>query len=320
MAGWRDSRNFVLSRNKVLSTREIGALRDKVVMRTLNLRKVRWIVREMEKRELSVHQIAKQQDITPQHARRLYRRYKDVKPYKLNNVICLQKCGRKPKPITDYERNVVLDVKKEIGLGATNIEKILEEKGVKISHNRIHKILLEQNLARIEPKKSRRRKYIRWERKHSNSLWHTDWSEYGGQNLILYEDDASRLITGYGIFKSATTDNSITVLNSALSRWGVPKQIMTDHGAQFCADEDEVYRFTEYLKSNGVKHILARIKHPQSNGKIERLFYTIKRLIDEKGSLDAAVRFYNEERPHMSLENGHLRTPLTAFQEKKRNN
>ena len=43
------------------------------------------------------------------------------------------------------------------------------------------------------------------------------------------------------------------------------------------------------------------------------------KLIELKGSLDAAVKFYNEERSHMSLENNHLRTPLTAFNEKKRN-
>jgi len=36
-------------------------------------------------------------------------------------------------------------------------------------------------------------------------------------------------------------------------------------------------------------------------------------------TLDEAVKFYNEKRPHMSLENGKLRTPLQAFYEKKRN-
>jgi putative transposase len=289
-------------------------------MRTLNLRKVRWIVREMEKRELSAYQIAKQQGITPRHVRRIYKRYRGLERHKLNEVVSLKRCGRKPKQSTDYEINAVLDVNKELGFGATNIEKVLSQRGIHIPHNRIHRILLENNLANIEPKKSRRRKWIRWERKHSNSLWHTDWSDYKGTNLILYEDDASRLIVGFGIFRNATTDNAIDVLNSALSTWGTPKQLMSDHGAQFCADEKDVYRFTEYLKSNGIQHILARVKHPQSNGKIERLFYTIKHLLDEGESLEAAVKFYNEERPHMSLENGHLRTPLTAFNEKKRNN
>ena len=93
--------------------------------------------------------------------------------------------------------------------------------------------------------------------------------------------------------------------------------MLTDRGTQFCCDENEKYRFREHLNSIGVKHILARVKHPQTNGKLERLNQTIFRLIKLKGSLDAAMKFYNEERPHMSLENGHLRTPLQAFHEKK---
>jgi len=289
-------------------------------MRTLNLRKVRWIVREMEKRELSAYQIARQQGITPRHVRRLYKRYRNLERHELNRKVCLKHCGRKARPSTNYEINAVLEAKKQTGLGATNIEKVLSEKGIKIPHNRIHRILLDNGLAKIEPKKSRRRKWIRYERKHSNSLWHTDWSEYKGSNLILYEDDASRLITGFGLFKNATTDNAIDVFKNAVAIWGMPKQLISDHGAQFCADENDIYRFAEFLKSNGTQHILSRVKHPQTNGKIERLFYTIKHLIEEKGSLEAAVKFYNEERPHMSLENGHLRTPLTAFHEKKRNN
>jgi putative transposase len=311
---------LVLSRNKVLSTREIGALRDKVVMRTLNLRKARWVVREMHKREFSVGYIAKQQNITPQYARRLYQKYKDVPLYKLNDAICLKKCGRKPRQSTKEEIDAVIEVKTKMGFGAVLIEKVLSEKGVKIPHNRVHRILWENGLAKEEPKKSRRRKWIRYERKRANSLWHTDWSDYKGQNLIIYEDDASRLITGFGMFKNATTENALDVYENAVRKWGSPKQLMSDHGSQFCADENDVYQFTEYLKSKGTEHILARVKHPQSNGKVERLFYTIKRLLDEGKSLEEAVRFYNEERPHMSLENGHLRTPLTAFYEKKANN
>jgi putative transposase len=289
-------------------------------MRTLNLRKIRWIVREMEKGELSAYQIGKQQRVNPRHVRLLYKRYRGIERHKLNRTICLKNCGRKPIPFTKEEIHTVVTVRKQMGFGATNIEKVLSEKGIRIPHNRIHAILLDQNLAKLEPKKSRRRKWIRYERRHSNSLWHTDWSEYHGQNIIIYIDDASRLITGYGIFKSATTDNTLKIYDEAVANWDRPKAVMSDHGAQFCTDENDNFRFRDHLKSTGTKHILARVKHPRSNGKVERAFRTIKKLIILKGNLDMAIKFYNEERPHMSLENGHLRTPLTAFREKKRNN
>jgi len=51
------SRNYFLLENKV---------NDLLYMRKLNKRKVKWIVREMDKEERSVYRIAKIMDITPQ--------------------------------------------------------------------------------------------------------------------------------------------------------------------------------------------------------------------------------------------------------------
>jgi putative transposase len=293
-------------------------LSDTEGMRKLNKKKIRWIVREMKKGELSVYRIAKQQNITPQWVRKIYNKYKDKNLYK-PNVIVFKKPGRKSKEITKEEIEIVRRIYYENhGLGAINIERILRNEGIKIPHNRIHKILIKEGLAKEQCKKKNRRKWVRYERKHSNSLWHTDWFEHKERQIILYEDDASRLVTGYGEFKTATTENSIKVFDDAVGKWGKPKQVMSDHGTQFCANEDKKYKFEEYLKLNGVKLIKARVKHPQSNGKLERLIFTIKRLLDRELSLDEAVKFYNEKRYHMSLGNGHLRTPLQAFYEKMR--
>ena len=97
---------------------------------------------------------------------------------------------------------------------------------------------------------------------------------------------------------------------------------MTDHGSNFVTVEVEGIKkgesqFTELLKSYGIKHIKARVKHPQSNGKAERAVGTIKHL-DYLGNLDKAVKLYNFTRPHMSLTNKKLRTPYRAFLDKQR--
>jgi len=281
-------------------------------MKKLNQRKIQWIVREMKRKELSMYQIAKMQKITIFHAWRVYHKYNGIKGPKLLH------CGRKPTSITQEEVELVKKAKEETGFGAVNLEKVLAEQGSKMPHNRIHAILRQEGLAMKQPNKSRRRKWVRYERKHSNSLAHADWFEHEGKQIILYEDDASRLITGFGEFDAATTENALKVFDKAVENWGAPKQLMTDHGTQFCAVEEREYRFTEYLRSKGVEHIMARVKHPQSNGKLERLVLTMRGLMKWKGSLKEAVKFYNEERPHMSLENEHLRTPLQAFYEKLR--
>lgn len=282
-------------------------------MKKLNQRKIGWIIREIGKEELSKYQIAKLQKISKMHVWRVYNKYKDIKHPRL------LPCGRKPKEIRKEEVDIVKKLKEETLLGAVNLEKVIEEKGLKhISHNRIHKILKQEGLAKNEPKKQKKRKWIRYQKRHSNSLWHTDWFEYENKQYILYEDDASRLITGYGEFANATTENSLKVFDSAIEKWGIPKQVMSDHGSQFCSDEEKTYKFQEHLKSKDVKHIMARVKHPQSNGKLERLVQTMKFLLKHFGNLKKAVEFYNMKRYHMSLENGHLRTPYQAFLDKKR--
>lgn len=57
-------------------------------------------------------------------------------------------------------------------MGARRLEKILDQDyGIHIPHNRIHRILLKNNMAKEnEKKKKPRKKWIRDERKHSLSL------------------------------------------------------------------------------------------------------------------------------------------------------
>jgi len=63
-------------------------------MRKLNKSKIKWTIREVERRNVGVWTIAQQNDITPRWARELPRKYKDKE-------IVLKRPGRKPKPITE---------------------------------------------------------------------------------------------------------------------------------------------------------------------------------------------------------------------------
>jgi len=281
-------------------------------MRVLNPRKIRWILRELDKGELSVYQIAKTQKVSPRWIRKLPQKYKNTRPYEIS----IKKPGRTPKQITEEERTVVANIYEEFPMGAVKIEKHLEWKGLEhIPHNRIHQILLSLGKVKVLDKKIRRKKWVRYERRHSNSLLHTDFCEIEGKQLISYLDDASRYIISHGMFDEATTDNALLVLKSGVDKYGLPKQVMTDHGSQFCTDKEKVYRFSEALKSMGIQHIMARIKRPQSNGKEERWFGTIKKLYFHFGrDIDKAVACYNSMF-HLSLDT----SPEQAYETKKRN-
>jgi len=290
-------------------------------MKKLNQQKIRWIITQIDKGTRSTYRIAKTQQITPRWARELHQRF-----HKIHQYPYPKKSGRKPKPVSEEEKKIVLETRQQHPLSAVTLEKILNEQGIHIGHNRIHKILKQEGLAKDEPHKQRRRKWVRYERRYSNSLWHADWFEEQQEQIILFEDDASRLITGYGVFSKANMENTNQVLNQAINNYGTPKQMMTDHGTQFttlpretCPDPQQ-NMFQQLLKQYGIIHIKARVKHPQSNGKVERAGQTIQQLRKHFTNWDETVYYYNFKRPHSSLENEHLRTPHQAFFDKMREN
>ena len=87
-------------------------------------------------------------------------------------------------------------------------------------------------------------------------------------------------MTGHGVFEHATTENAL-VLEEAIEKHGKPAAILSDRGAQFYANASEkrkgISKFEKKLAELGIKHIVARPRHPQTNGKIERLFGELER-------------------------------------------
>jgi putative transposase len=279
----------------------------------LNKRKIRWIVKEHRKGELSVNRIAKTQGVTPRHARRIIQRYNGVRLYKVAQED-RKPCGRPLKPIDDGLREIVLDFQEKIPICAVKMERYHELLGLpRIPHNKIQRILSEAGLVKHIDKKVKRKNWIRYERRHSNSLWHTDFTEDDeGKQIMAYVDDASRKVMCKGKFDSATTENALLALDEGIKRYGKPKEVMTDHGSQFCTDEEKVFRFAQELKKRGINDIMSAVKRPQSNGKIERWFGSTERLYYHFGrDLDRTVECYNNL-PHLSIDT----TPNIAYLEK----
>ena len=110
--------------------------------------------------------------------------------------------------------------------------------------------------------------------------------------VVAFIDESSRLITCYGVFDSPATQNTITILNQGFGEYGAPREIQTDPGTQFVSAQDREnarHTFGEFLDQHGVKHIIARGKHPQTNEKIEQFFGEVERKIVRFGSIDKVV-------------------------------
>ena len=147
----------------------------KSCMAKLTPAKIRWIIREKERGELTTEQIARIQRITPRRVNQLWREYRDT-----GELPILKEPGRPPKPITADQIRAVLEAYNKYRLGACMLERILEEEfGVKMSHNKIHRVLRQHGLAKREPKKAKRRKWVRYERKHVSITCRLEVSQAG---------------------------------------------------------------------------------------------------------------------------------------------
>ncbi len=284
-------------------------------MYELNFKKRVWIVKQ-RLRGIPSSKVALSQNISPRTVQKL------VKTHHLYGWDGLKdhKTGRNEVILNQSAVIIILDLRKRFGYGACHIEQILKQKGFAISHRQIEKVLVRNGMVIANPKKQRSRKWVRYELPNPNDLWHTDWSfdPFTNQNLAVYIDDRTRLITCFGIFKRATAENSIALLYSGVAEYGKPKAVMTDHGAQYYANhpnaQQEKTLFRSTLDILGIKHCLARVNRPQTNGKVERFFRTYKEeyAVGTFSSLGEYIKHYNEVRLHMSL---HYRTPKEVWDE-----
>lgn len=266
-----------------------------------------WIVKQKEKGKLIDSEIASIQKVTRMTIHRLWVRYNEGGIKALEN----KKLGRPKQTIPKSIRNLVIEKRRQ-GYGIRKIEGLLDQEGFHIPHNKIHGILKEAKLVEPEPKKGRRYNYIRWERKHSNSLWQTDfcWVSKLDCWLCAWLDDHSRLITAADYLTEATTDNAINLFEKAAKKYGYPRETLSDRGAQFYANLGETCKFLEYMKAKGVKHIYASLKKPTTCGKLERWFGTHNKERWQFATLRKFVNYYNDKRPHMSL---NYLTPYTIY-------
>jgi putative transposase len=292
--------------------------KNKVVK--LTPKKIRYIIRA-KTNNISTKRIAAEMKLSESTVKRVWMYWTKTKmPLNIN------KFGRKIIELDEESEKLILQVSKEQNLGARRLESIIDFKFRKhIPHNTIHKVLLNHGLANVNRNKSKRRKpWVRYERKHSLTLVHLDWhtSKCDGKKVCAVLDDSSRRILAGGEFDAETTENSIRLIKEALENFGWLtgiSQVMTDHGTQFYANKRDKKgeadsRFENFLKENKIKHIKARIKHPQTNGKFEKWNDTYEKNRSRFDNFDNFVNWYNTIRFHESLDTKwYLQTPDIAF-------
>jgi transposase InsO family protein len=191
--------------------------------------------------------------------------------------------------------------------------------GVKVSRSSVKRVVDAAGLKR-EPAPRPRRKAKparRFERSRPGELWQTDityldvpWRRKP-LYLIAFLDDFSRYVVGWGLFTHMRQEIALETFAEACARFGKPKEVLSDQGRQYFAWRGKS-EFTKLLEKEGVKHVVARAQHPETVGKCERLWGTVKKelwervhpkdLEEARERLRHFIAHHNHQRPHQGLE------------------
>jgi transposase InsO family protein len=232
--------------------------------------------------------------------------------------------NRSRKPHTTPTRTpeevelLILDVRADNpGWGAKTIHHMLERQGyrnlpcVKTVNNILHRY------GCISPEESQKRQpFMRFEKNCCNDMWQTDFkgefrmkdNNYCYPLTIL--DDHSRFSIKIAP-RLGTANVVMPAFLEAFREFGMPDSILSDNGAQFAGFKKGYTQFEKWLMDLDILPIHGRIKHPQTQGKIERFHRTMKQeLLNHRqitDILDAEEQFrlwrnkYNNLRPHEAL-------------------
>jgi transposase InsO family protein len=156
-----------------------------------------------------------------------------------------------------------------------------------------------------------------FERARPNQLWQTDLftfllkRENRRVYLVVYLDDHSRFIVGYGVWASAGGALVREVLEAAIANFGAPEEVLTDNGPQYVTWRG-TSAFAKLLERRGIRHVVARPRRPQTLGKTERFWGTLWRecveaavfsgLDDARRRVGHFIDHYNFQRPHQGIE------------------
>ena len=202
------------------------------------------------------------------------------------------------RKITSAIEAKVIRLRKETGWGERKIENF-----VGAGHTSINKILVKNSLTLHHENRRKRIKYIRWQRKHPNSLWQMDTSDQKVKDKYSFAviDDCSRFCLGNFAVNKISTAIITKLLDDLIKIHGKPREILSDNGSVFGL-RSKHSKFDRWCNRRGIKHIRTAIHSPTTTGKIERFFQTLARELPFCKDGEHFRMRYNHFRPHTSLQ------------------
>ena len=231
------------------------------------------------------------------------------------------------RTLSDLEQCVVEVRQRYPDWGARKLQVVLAREGLALARNTIHRILQRHGL--IKNYDQHPPALQRFERAQPNELWQMDfkgpkgWPQIVGPLSVL--DDHSRYVVVLAANGNTDGQPVREQLESAFQCCGVPEAMLMDHGVPWWSQQapSGLTKLSLWLMRQGVRLCWSRVRHPQTQGKVERFHGSLQRALRRRGTprenlqawLDAYRWEHNHVRPHEAL---HMRTPASVWRPSSR--
>ena len=239
-----------------------------------------------------------------------------------------------PRKTDDKTETLILDVRKKYPtIGAVKLKRMLEDEGeTALPCNSTVNAILKRNGCISKAASEAATPYIRYEKEAPNVMWQSDFKGHFAMNNgerchpLTIVDDHSRFNLCVDAKRTETGNDVRASFTRLFDQYGMPESLLCDNGPPWGTSQSTGFtRFEVWLMDLGILTIHGRIRHPQTQGKIESFNQTLKRELIKQTSIsdiheaqkrfDEYRDFYNNKRPHFALS---LDTPSKHYENSPR--
>ena len=230
-----------------------------------------------------------------------------------------------PQRTLGVVEEAVVALRVKYGWGARKLQVLLAEQGYRLPAITINRIL--KRRGQIPEPERTARATRRFQRERCNELAQLDFKgEYRVEGGLCYPlsllDDCSRYLLGLWALPTQATEAVQQTLRAHFRQHGMPESLLLDHGVPWWSSSSGhgLTRLSVWLMKHGVGLVWAGLRHPQTQGKVERLHRTLKERTRHGGQPKTLAgwrewtrqfrREYNRRRPHEALG---MKTPAQVY-------
>ena len=209
------------------------------------------------------------------------------------------------------------ELREAFGWGGDKLAVLLAREGQRLSPRTIDRIIRREGWTRSDaaPAPAPRR----FVRAAPNDLWQMDAkgaypiAPHGRCHPLSIVDDHSRYAVGLAALPTLETAVVQPTLIRIFQRYGVPAAMLMDHGSPWWSTKGGagLTTLSVFLLKQGIRLLYGAVRHPQTQGKVERFHRTLGERLRWTGVPTTLVGFhrafawfrdeYNHVRPHEAL-------------------